>query len=270
MVDTRRAPSPATSRCRFRSPPGNRVRSRAQTPARRRAKARRITRPMTSRCWCGPSKRVRCQTARSRGAPVHAVLGRAATTTTAVTEAWARPRPDEPAVNRDAVEELDERAVLDLEALHDIERIDLGAPGGDIGEVPAPRWRGAPHPALAVDEPRRSKTRAMVLTLGKPAVPSRSAWTATAPYSPSELSSLSRRRVSTRKSSMSGGVLLGGVFWSHLGGRSSRHGRPCFACACDPIGQWRRALRNASRQLAWASCGTRRRPSAAEGLGHPF
>lgn len=56
------------------------------------------------------------------------------------------------AVQRDAVEDLDFANALDDEALDDIPGVQLGAAGGDVGEVPAWRGRRPTQAARAFDE----------------------------------------------------------------------------------------------------------------------
>jgi len=64
-----------------------------------------------------------------------------------------RPRADQAAMQRDGVEDLQIRAVLDGQALDDVEAVQLGLPCGHGGEIPARRWRRAAHPSLAVQGP---------------------------------------------------------------------------------------------------------------------
>src|SRR6516225_7126031 len=53
-----------------------------------------------------------------------------------------RPGHDQPAVQGDAVEDLDRNATLDDQALDAIKAIQLGTPISDVGQVPPRRWWG--------------------------------------------------------------------------------------------------------------------------------
>ena len=64
-----------------------------------------------------------------------------------------RPRADQPAVQRDGVEDLQVGAVPDSQALDDVDAVQLGVPLGDLRQIPAGRRRRAAHPSLAVQSP---------------------------------------------------------------------------------------------------------------------
>jgi hypothetical protein len=63
----------------------------------------------------------------------------------------ARPRADEPAVERDGVEDIHVRAVLDGQALDGVDAVQLGPAGGHLGQVPAGRRGRAADPPRAVE-----------------------------------------------------------------------------------------------------------------------
>ena len=61
-----------------------------------------------------------------------------------------RPGHDQPAVQGDAVEDLDGNATLDDQALDAIKAIQLSPSIGDVGQVPARRRRGPAQPMAVV------------------------------------------------------------------------------------------------------------------------
>src|SRR4029077_17942960 len=61
-----------------------------------------------------------------------------------------RPGHDQPAVQGDAVEDLDGNAALDDQALDAIKAIQLGTPIGDVGQVPPRRRWGTAQPMAVV------------------------------------------------------------------------------------------------------------------------
>src|SRR5262245_41509039 len=60
------------------------------------------------------------------------------------------PGSDQPAMQRNAIEDLDQRAVLDLEPLDGIEAVQLLLAGGDLGQIPAQRRRLAAYAFASV------------------------------------------------------------------------------------------------------------------------
>jgi len=65
----------------------------------------------------------------------------------------ARPRANQAAMQRDAVEDFDIHAAPDNQAFHEIEAIELSPPGRHIGQVPPGRRRRAADAPLGIEDP---------------------------------------------------------------------------------------------------------------------
>src|SRR5512135_1628708 len=125
----------------------------ANTGTTPRLRHSRVTRPTTSGCWCAPWKIVSLSNCAWAGSPTcRQCSTNAATATLAVTVVIGQEFTSPPC-NAVTLRTSTWGAVLDDQALDDVEAVQFGLAGGHGGQVPARRWCGATDTVAAVQRP---------------------------------------------------------------------------------------------------------------------